>query len=236
LFKGKKVLDKNSDEALGFVNVKITPQGATTLVKGAVTDVDGKFIIQGLENGQYTLTLTFVGYKNLTRNFVISDKNKSVNYPFLYLTEDAHTLKEVTVTGMKSAMKLEVDRKSYDVSQLITNSGDAASDVLENIPSVEVDNDGNISLRGNTSVEVWINGKASGLTSDNRAEILQQLACREHRPHRSHRQSVGEILSRRFCRHHQHRAQERPQTGLLRFGAGGRQFARRCQQQFQHQL
>jgi iron complex outermembrane receptor protein len=174
IVKGK-VLDKNSDEALGFVNVKITPQGATTLVKGAVTDVDGKFIIQGLENGQYTLTLTFVGYKNLTRNFVISDKNKSVNYPFLYLTEDAHTLKEVTVTGMKSAMKLEVDRKSYDVSQLITNSGDAASDVLENIPSVEVDNDGNISLRGNTSVEVWINGKASGLTSDNRAEILQQL-------------------------------------------------------------
>jgi iron complex outermembrane receptor protein len=174
IVKGK-VLDKNSDEALGFVNVKITPQGATTLVKGAVTDVDGKFIIQGLENGQYTLTLTFVGYKNLTRNFVISDKNKSVNYPFLYLTEDAHTLKEVTVTGMKSAMKLEVDRKSYDVSQLITNSGDAASDVLENIPSVEVDNDGNISLRGNTSVEVWINGKASGLTSDNRDEILQQL-------------------------------------------------------------
>ena len=59
IVKGK-VLDKNSDEALGFVNVKITPQGATTLVKGAVTDVDGKFIIQGLENGQYTLTLTFV--------------------------------------------------------------------------------------------------------------------------------------------------------------------------------
>ena len=174
IVKGK-VLDKNSEEPLGFVNVKISQQGKTDLVKGAVTDVDGNFNIQGLANGQYTLTLTFVGYKNLTRDFVISDQDKSVNYALLHLAEDARMLKEVTVKGVKSAMKLEVDRKSYDVSQLITNSGDAASDVLENIPSVEVDNDGNISLRGNSSVEVWINGKASGLTTDNRAEILQQM-------------------------------------------------------------
>lgn len=72
-------------------------------------------------------------------------------------------------------MKLEVDRKTFDVAQLIGNAGQSASEVLDNIPSVEVDNDGNVSLRGNSSVEVWINGKASGLTTDNRAQILQQL-------------------------------------------------------------
>ena len=75
----------------------------------------------------------------------------------------------------RSAMKLEVDRKTFDVAQLIGNAGQSASEVLDNIPSVEVDNDGNVSLRGNSSVEVWINGKASGLTTDNRAQILQQL-------------------------------------------------------------
>jgi len=84
-------------------------------------------------------------------------------------------LNEVTVTGQKSAVKLEVDRKTYDVSNDISNVGASASDVLENIPSVEVDNDGNISLRGSSSVEVWINGKASGLTTDNRSAILEQL-------------------------------------------------------------
>ena len=84
-------------------------------------------------------------------------------------------LKGVTVTGQRSAMKLEVDRKTFDVAQLIGNAGQSASEVLDNIPSVEVDNDGNVSLRGNSSVEVWINGKASGLTTDNRAQILQQL-------------------------------------------------------------
>ena len=170
-----RVLDKNTEEPLSYVNIKVSQQGRETLLKGAVTDLDGKFTINGLQNGDYTLTLTFVGYKTLTRNFSISSKNSSHNYPALFLSEDAHSLKEVTVTGQKSTMKLEVDRKSFDVSQLISNTGQSASEVLENIPSVEVDNDGNVSLRGNTSVEVWINGKASGLTTDNRAQILQQL-------------------------------------------------------------
>ena len=66
----------------------------------------------------------------------------------------------MVVTAQRSDMKLEVDRKSFSVDQQIANAGGAASDVLENIPSVEVDNDGNISLRGNSSVEVWINGKS----------------------------------------------------------------------------
>lgn len=170
-----KVLDKNTEEPLSYVNVKVSPRGSETLLKGGVTDIEGKFNVDGLKNGDYTLTLTFVGYKTLTRQFTISAKAPTHNFPFLYLSEDAHSLKEVTVTGQKSTMKLEVDRKAFDVSQLISNAGQSASEVLENIPSVEVDNDGNVSLRGNSSVEVWINGKASGLTADNRAQILQQL-------------------------------------------------------------
>ena len=170
-----KIKDKKTDEPLGFVNVAITQNGSDKIVNGAVTDVDGNFHIHGLANGQYVLTITFVGYKTLTRNFTISKEKKEQHYNVLFLTEDAHTLNEVTIVGQRSEMKLEVDRKSFNVDQQIANAGGAASDVLENIPSVEVDNDGNISLRGNSSVEVWINGKPSGLTSDNRAEILQQL-------------------------------------------------------------
>ena len=172
LVKGK-VKDKATDEPVGFVNVKVTHRGDSTFVGGSMTDVDGNFSVANLKNGDYTLTLSFVGYKDVTRDFSVSADKPQASFAAIYICEGAQQLKEVTVTGQRSSMKLEVDRKSFDVSQLISNSGQAASDVLDNIPSVEVDNDGKATLRGNSSVEVWINGKSSGLTSDNRAQILQ---------------------------------------------------------------
>lgn len=170
-----KILDRQKSEPLGFVNIKVTEQGSDKFVGGGITDAGGNFNVSGLKDGKYTLSLTFMGYKDVTRQFEITPAKREVQFKLLYMAEDAKQLKEVTVTGQRATMKLEVDRKSFDVGQLISNAGQAASDVLDNIPSIEVDNDGNVSLRGNSSVEVWINGKASGLTSDNRAQILQQL-------------------------------------------------------------
>lgn len=169
-----RVLDKQTDEVMEFVNVVVeTPAGK--LVKGAITDVSGQFNITGLKDGSYQLQVSFVGYKTLTRQFTISASDRNKHYNALYLSEDAKVLGEVQVTGQRSQMKLEVDRKVFSVDQILAAAGGSASDLLENIPSVEVTTDGEISLRGNSSVEVWINGKASGLTTDNRAEILQQI-------------------------------------------------------------
>lgn len=170
-----KILDRQKSEPLGFVNIKVTEQGSDKFVGAGITDAGGNFNVTGLKDGKYTLSLTFMGYKAVTRQFEITPAKREVQFKLLYMAEDAKQLNEVTVTGQRATMKLEVDRKSFDVGQLISNAGQAASDVLDNIPSIEVDNDGNVSLRGNSSVEVWINGKASGLTSDNRAQILQQL-------------------------------------------------------------
>ena len=174
IVKGK-ILDRQKAEPLGFVNIKVTEQGSDKFAGGGITDAGGNFNVSGLKDGKYTLSLTFMGYKDVTRQFEITPTKRDVQFKLLYMAEDAKQLNEVTVTGQRATMKLEVDRKSFDVGQLISNAGQAASDVLDNIPSIEVDNDGNVSLRGNSSVEVWINGKASGLTSDNRAQILQQL-------------------------------------------------------------
>lgn len=174
IVKGK-ILDRQKSEPLGFVNIKVTEQGSDKFVGGGITDAGGNFNVTGLKDGKYTLSLTFMGYKDVTRQFEITPAKREVQFKLLYMAEDAKQLNEVTVTGQRATMKLEVDRKSFDVGQLISNAGQAASDVLDNVPSIEVDNDGNVSLRGNSSVEIWINGKASGLTSDNRAQILQQL-------------------------------------------------------------
>ena len=170
-----KIADKANNEPLEFVNVSVLQPSTDKLVKGAITDGTGSFNIKGLPNGNYVLSVSFVGYKTVKRDFVISDTKKDVHYTVIYLSDDTHSLKEVQVVGQKSTMKLEVDKKSFNVDQAIAASGGSASDVLQSIPSVDVDNEGSVSLRGNTSVEVWINGKASGLTSDNRGEILQQM-------------------------------------------------------------
>ena len=169
------ILDKNSSEAMSFVSVALTPQGETAPTMGASSDSEGKFHFKNVKFGTYTLTLSFVGYKEVRKQVELNEKNHTISFAALYMKEDATTLNEVQVTGQRSAMKLEVDRKSFDVAGMVTSAGLSASELLEQVPSVEVDNDGNVSLRGNTSVEVWINGRSSGLTSDNQAQVLQQL-------------------------------------------------------------
>ena len=169
-----KVIDRQTDEVLQFVNVRVTDaQGR--LAGGAMTDVRGTFLIDRLKDGPYTLEVSFVGYKTVTRRFQVTPQKRTVHFNALYLGEDTHALKEVTVTGQRSQMKLEVDRKTFTVDEVLAAAGGSVSDLLENIPSVEVTADGEISLRGNSSVEVWINGKQSGLTTENRGEILQQI-------------------------------------------------------------
>ena len=174
IVKGK-VLDKQSSESLQFVNVTVSNAATGKLVKGAITDVNGNFNVSGLPYGKYVLGVSFVGYKSLSRNFTLSQNHNQEVFSLLYLAEDQHMIKEVEVKGQRSQMKLEVDRKTFTVDQVLAAAGGTASDLLENIPSVEVSTEGEVSLRGNTSVEVWINGKASGLTTDNRGEILQQI-------------------------------------------------------------
>ena len=167
------VIEKQTEEALEFANVRVL-QG-TKFVKGAITDSEGAFSISGLGYGSYTLQITSIGYKEVTRQFTLTQKNSRVTFSLLYMSEDAQSIGEVEVRGQRSQMKLEVDRKVFTVDQVLAAAGGSATELLENIPSVEVTTDGEISLRGNSSVEVWINGKASGLTTDNRYEILQQI-------------------------------------------------------------
>ena len=169
-----RVLDKQTDEVMQFVNIKVTDSNGK-MAGGAMTDVKGSFQIGQLKEGNYTLQVSFVGYKPITRKFQITQQQNRVHFNALYISEDSQTLKEVQVVGQRSQMKLEVDRKTFSADEVLAASGGSVSDLLENIPSVEVTTDGEISLRGNSSVEVWINGKSSGLTSDNRAEILQQI-------------------------------------------------------------
>lgn len=170
-----KVIDARTKEPMQFVNVSIRKPGSTVPLTGTVTDEAGLFRLNALTAGSYTLNVSFIGYRSYEREFTVTAQTRTVNFRTISLEEDAQMLEEVQITGQKSQMKFEIDKKVFNVDQNIASTGGTASDVLSNIPSVEVDNEGEVSLRGSTSVTVWINGKASGLSADNRAQILEQM-------------------------------------------------------------
>ena len=167
------VIDAKTKEPMEFVNVSVRKAGTTVPLTGAVTDHSGEFQIGRLSDGEYTLSISFIGYRTYEKNFTYSSKNGNIDFKMIELEPDSQVLGEVKVLGQKSQMKFEIDKKVFNVDQNISSTGGTASDVLSNIPSVEVDNEGEVSLRGSTSVTVWINGKASGLSADNRAQILE---------------------------------------------------------------
>ena len=170
-----KVVDKDSGEPIEFVNIVVNPKGSTSMAGGVITDIDGNFRIEGLKYGSYVLTVSYIGYQNTTREFTLSAQAKHASFKQIALSEDNQMLNEVKIEGIRSQMKFEIDKKVFNVDQAIAATGGSASDILQNIPSVEVDTEGTVSLRGSESVTVWINGKAQGLTADNQGDILEQM-------------------------------------------------------------
>lgn len=168
-----RVLDQLSRQAIDFANVSLAKQGDKTPVTGTTTDENGQFVISGVANGKYTLLVSFLGYDEVSKNIELT--GKELNVGTIYLNEQTQALNEVEVVGQGSTMRFELDKKVFSVDQSIAAAGGSVTDALENIPSVDVDQEGNISLRNSDAVEVWINGKPAGLSAENRAQILEQM-------------------------------------------------------------
>lgn len=168
------VYDAASEQPLDYANVVVYRDGEEEPLDGTTTDEDGMFwLYRKVKAGDYKVTVSFMGY--MDQIFKVHLAGKEVSLGKIYLEQDSRILKEVEIVGQGSTMRFELDKKVFSVDQSITSAGASVSEVLENIPSVEVDQEGTISLRNSEDVEIWINGKPAGLTAENRAEILQQM-------------------------------------------------------------
>ncbi len=168
------VSNKSTGEPMDFVTVQIfNAATGKPLQISTSTDEKGHFTLKGVPDGNYIVKVMNVGSVNQERP--VGVKGTDIDLGEIHLADDAKLLKEVVVEGVRSQMRFELDRKVFQVDANIASAGQSASELLESIPSVEVDQDGEVSLRGNSSVTVWINGKDSGLTADNRAQILEQI-------------------------------------------------------------
>ncbi len=147
-----------------------------TIVAGAITDQRGRFVIEKVPAGDYTVSYGRVGIAaRTTPAFSIAPGQPRIDLGRLELAEDPVQLKKYEVTATHDAQLNAIDRKVYNVGRDIRSVTGSASDLLQNVPSVDVDIDGNVSLRGSDNVLILINGRTSTLMGQSRAEVLQQL-------------------------------------------------------------
>ena len=172
-----RVADANTKQPIEFATVSLVRLRDSTVVSGGVTDNNGVFTLTELPFGKFKLKVNFIGYKNQEYPSPISLKPDAARAEtgIIFLTPSAVNLTEATVTGAKAQFVNSIDKKVFTVGKDIISTGASVSDLLANVPSVSVDIDGGIALRGSTNVTILIDGKPSALLGTNKADILRQL-------------------------------------------------------------
>lgn len=171
-----KVVDEKSGNSLDFATVTLLNAINNQSVRGGQTDLNGNFTFENIENGSYLLKISFVGYAPFSKTITVNNTKALLNLGSLKVKKGSGSvLNEVVVTARKDVIQLGIDRKVFNADQSLVSQGGSASDLLSSIPSVQVDLDGNVSLRGTSNVRILIDGKPSTFGGANVAQILQSL-------------------------------------------------------------
>lgn len=170
-----KIIEAQSKAPLAYAAIRILKNSDSTLVSGGISDEKGQFSLEA-PYGEYHAIVEFLGYQAIKiPSFSVSAGKNSLDLGQISLSASAKVLEEVLVTSEKSTMELALDKKIFNVGKDLANAGGTASDILSNIPSVSVDGEGNVKLRGSDNVRILIDGKPSGLVSFKGGAGLQQL-------------------------------------------------------------
>ena len=152
------ITDSSNKAPVEFATIALINTLNNKIVDGTMCDEKGSFTISKIPEGNYKLTITFLGYNSLTtENFTISNKKETINMGSISLGTIIETLSEVNVVGQKSLIEEKVDRTIYNAENDATNKGGDAADVLRKVPMLSVDLDGNVSLRGNQNIKIRCN-------------------------------------------------------------------------------
>ncbi len=169
-----KVVDKDTGEALEYATVSLFSVQDSTLVGGVITDMNGLFTMQ-VAPGSYYIKVQFMGYSTRTMNVAAKKDSDVVNLGKIMLQTDSELLDEVEIVAEKSTMTMTLDKRVFNVGKDVASTAGNAIEVLENIPSVTVDVEGNVSLRGDDGVQILVDGKVSGLLGVSTQDALRSL-------------------------------------------------------------
>lgn len=171
-----KVVDAKTGETIPFANVELKTADGAKNVQGMFTGDDGRFLMEGVAEDKYQLVISFMGYSDYVGKITPEILKREGGARFsVKLHEDVALLSQVEIVGTRTQLQMDVDKKTFLVNEGAATAGVSATDVLRDIPTVDVDIEGNISLRNNENVEVFINGRSVGLSGDAQGELLEQF-------------------------------------------------------------
>jgi len=168
-----KVIDSISGEPLEYTTVALIGKRNNQIVDGTTTHNNGRFYMEKIKMGPYYIKVSFMGYEDkIIPNIFINKDQHLINLHKIKLVPNVQNLKEVTIDGSAPRIDYQIDKKVINVAKQITSISGTAVDVLENVPSVKVDIEGNVSLRGSSGFTVLIDGRPSVLDAN---DALQQI-------------------------------------------------------------
>ena len=166
------ITDSETAEPLEYATISLVNERFPNRIQGGITNGNGNFDIE-IFPGKYNITLEYIGFQKVTlENRIIRVTTRLGDFK---LNINSESLNEVELIGERTEVEIRLDKRIYNVGKDITVRGGSVTDVMDNIPAVSVDVEGNISLRGNDNVRILINGKPSGLVGLSGSAALRQL-------------------------------------------------------------
>ena len=167
-----KIIEAETNQPLEYATISFFSKAENKIIGGGITDLQGEFKIKTTP-GAYDIYIEYFSFMGITKLDI--NLNQDTNFGSLKMKADLQALDAVDIIAEKTTVEIKLDKKIYNVGKDLTVRGGSVSDVLDNVPSVSVDIEGNVALRGNENVRILINGKPSGLVGLNSTDALRQL-------------------------------------------------------------
>ncbi len=166
-----KVIDSNSNQPLEYATI-VLKNTDTQKISGGITNMEGKFDIK-TPTGNYEISVEYISFNS--KKYPKQNISSNLDLGTIKLSEDSASLDEIVIIAEKTTVDIRLDKKIFNIGKDLSIRGGNASDVLGNVPSVQVDVEGAVSLRGNENVTILIDGRPSALVGMNGAEALRQI-------------------------------------------------------------
>ncbi|HMQ62248.1 MAG TPA: TonB-dependent receptor, partial [Flavilitoribacter sp.] len=158
------VTDATTHDPLPFATVVLNIETDGQMVSGTLTDETGRFTFEGIEKGNYRIEVSFIGYVTNSLPLLVGEKNYIFDLGKIRLEPESTQLDEVVIEAKRAVVSSGLDKKSFDVGEIIAQGGGSVLDAMKALPGISIDQEGKVELRGSDKVAILIDGKQSSLT------------------------------------------------------------------------